>query len=282
MSFTLSDLLEDVYAELGQLQVSTATGGTTTSLVDTKLCRSGNDDDWKNGTIMILDADGEPPQGEFSPISGYADNSGTFTLESALSAVPAEGDIFGLISAYYPVRTLLRLINNGLRTLGDIPLVDSTTLETISGQSEYAAKAEWKRRPPFRIDIQSANGSSGQWRRVFDWEYFPAVPGESGTLTFGKNLGDGRALRVWYLAPHPRVSRFDDVIAEVISPSLAVASCVEQALRWQNSRIGGGDTFMLQRWNDAKRTLEQARILYPIWRPNRASQMKLAEIGAGP
>jgi hypothetical protein len=283
MSFTLTELLEDVYAELGQLQVSTATGGTPTSLIDTKMCRSGEDDDWKNGTIMILDADGEAPQGEYSPISAYTDSSGTFSLEAALSAAPTQGDTFGLISGYYPVHTMLRLINSGLRTLGDIPLVDTTSLVTVSGKTEYAAKAEWKRRPPYRIDIQTkkAEGDS-DWQRVFDWEYVPTIPGESGSITFGKNLADGCALRVWYLAPHPKVTRFDNEIAEVISPSLAVAACVEQALRWQNSRLSGGDTFMLQRWNDAKRTLEQARLLYPIWRPKRTAQMKMTGIGASP
>lgn len=282
MSYTLSALLEDVYAELGQLQVSTATGGTLSSLVDTKMCSSGEDDDWKNGAIMILEADGEAPEGEFSPISGYTDSTGTFNLESALSASPSEGDTFGLISAYYPVRTLLRLINNGLRTLGDIPLVDATTLKTVSGQSEYAAMADWQRRPPYRIDIQTnSRETEKNWRRVFDWEYVPALPGESGMITFSKNLGDGCGLRVWYMAPHPKVNSYADVIAEVISPSLAVAACVEQALRWQNSRLGGGDRFLLQRWNDAKCTLEQARMLYPIWRPKRTSQMRLAAVGGG-
>lgn len=280
MSFTLNQLLEDVYAELGQLQVSTATGGTTTSLADTKLSGSSSDDDWKNGTIMILDANGEPPEGEFCSIGGYLDNSGTFNLEKTLSAAPEAGDTYGLVSARYPVGVMLRLINSGLRALGDIPLVDTTTLETVSGQGEYPALAVWKRRPPYRIDIQVGGGeNSPHWERVYDWEFIPAAPGEEGRIGFGQALPDGRALRVWYTAPHPRVSAHDDVIAEVISPSLAVAACVEQALRWLNSRMGGGDSFLLQRWNDARCTLEQARLLYPIWRPRRYSQMRAAGIG---
>jgi hypothetical protein len=281
MSFTLSQLLEDVYAELGQLQVSTATGGTPTALVDTKMQGSGKDDDWKNGTLILLEADGEAPEGEFCAIAGYSDSSGTFNLAEELSAAPEDGDSYGLVSASYPVGVMLRLINSGLRSLGDIPLVDSASLESVSGQTEYPAQAVWKRRPPNRIEIElEFSGNSPRWERLYNWEFVPAAPGEDGKIVFGQALPDGRPLRVWYQAPHPRVSAYDDLIAEVISPSLAVAACVEQALRWANSRLGGGDSFLLQRWNDAKHSLEQARLLYPIWRPKRGAQMRVAGIGA--
>jgi hypothetical protein len=280
MSFTLGELIEDVYAELGQLQVSTATGGTSTTLVDEKMKGSGSDKDWKDGTLLMLDADGEAPEGEFSTIAEYQDNNGTFTLRTGFSAAPEDGDCYGLVSAQYPVGVMLRLINHGLRTLGDIPLVDNTTLQTVSGQSEYPVEASWKRRPPYRIDLQVNIDETGlRWQRIYDWEYIPSAAGEAGRIVFQQQLPDGRPLRVWYQGPHKPVKHFNDPIAEVIAPSLAVAACVEQGLRWQNSRLGGGDSFMLQRWNDAKRTLEHARLLHPIWRPKRSSQIRLAGIG---
>jgi hypothetical protein len=277
MSFSVSQLLEDVYGELGQLQVSTATGGTSASLVDTKMIDSGADDDWKHGTLMILEAGGDPPEGEYSPIEGYTDSSGTFNLAEEFSTAPQAGDVYGLVSAQYPVQVMLRLINTALRSLGDIPLVDDTTLETTSGSCEIPLQAGWNRRPPYRIEIEN---DCARWERVYDWEYVPPAPGEDGKICFGKQLPDGRRLRVYYQAPHPRVEAYDHVIAEVIAPSLAVAVCVEQALRWANSRLGGGDNFMLQRWNDAKHTLEQARLQYPIWRPKRNSHLRLAGIGS--
>lgn len=281
MSYTLSQLLEDVYSELGQLQVSTATGGSTSSLEDSKMQGSGSDDDWKHGTLIILEADGAPPESEFSAISEYNQKNGTFILADPLSAAPDAGDSYGLVSASYPVRTMLRLVNGGLRALGDLPLVDSLTLATSSGVCEYPTQVEWQRRPPSRIEIELECGlSSPSWERLYDWEYLPAAPGEQGRIVFGQALPDGRRLRVWYQAPHPRVNAYDDVIAEVISPSLAVAACVEQALRWANSRLGGGDSFLLQRWNDARHTLEDARVRYPIWRPTPGGQMRMTGIGA--
>jgi hypothetical protein len=61
---------------------------------------------------------------------------------------------------------------------------------------------------------------------------------------------------------------------------LALAAGVERALRWQNSRMGGGDPFLMQRWNDAKMELGRAIIQFPIWRPKRAARMKLAGMEA--
>lgn len=278
MSFTLSNLLREVYAELGQLQVSTATGGDTNSLTDTKMQNSGKDDDWKDGTVFIIEADGAAPEGEFGRVSAYDDSAGEFTLEEALSTGIGAGDSYGLASSHFPLRTMIELVNAGLRGLGDIPLADTTALDTTVGQTEYAAALAWKRKPPVRIDYQGETGDAldNQWVRVFNWDYVPAGPGATGLIVFHRELPDGRDIRVWYGDSHPKLTAYDDVVAEVIAPELAVAAGVERALRWQNSRLGGGDPFLMQRWNDAKMELGRAIIQFPIWRPKRAARMKLA------
>lgn len=283
MTFTLSNLLQAIYTELGQLQVSTATGGTTTTLVDSVMISSGGQDDvWKNAALLILqDIVGSTPQGEFQRVSAYDDSTGTFTLDTAFSAAPAAGDTYGLASEYYPLRTMIEIVNAGLRALGDIPLVDSTTLTTAAGQTEYPASLPWKRRPPTRIDIQSQTGDSddNHWQRVFDWEFVPASPGTTGLIVFAKEPTAGRFLRIWYQDSHPRVAVYNDSLSEVIAPDLAVAAGVERALRWQNSRLGGGDPFLLQRWNDAKEELRVAKVEYPIWLPGQIARLKLAGVG---
>jgi hypothetical protein len=45
------------------------------------------------------------------------------------------------------------------------------------------------------------------------------------------------------------------------------------ALRWQNSRLQGGDDFLLQRWNDAKQSLVTAKALFPVWKPKRQAKL---------
>lgn len=279
MGFYLGNLIKEVYAELGQLQVSVASGGGVDFVTDSLLAGSGGKDNvWKDGAVLILSAGGGAPEGEFKRVSAYNDASGKITVESNFSAAPETGDLYGLVSGYYPVRTLVELVNAGLRGLGDIPLMDTTTLETASGRTEYPASAGWKRRPPFKVDVQGVTGdvNDNQWRRVYDWEFVPAAPGQTGLIVLGEELPAGRGLRVWYMDGHPRLAAHYDSLAEVIAPELAVAAVVERALRWQTTRLGGGDRFLLARWNDAKVELDRARALYPIWKPKRQAQMKLA------
>jgi hypothetical protein len=241
----------------------------------------GGDDDWKNGAVFMVEAGGAAPEGEFQRISGYDDSAGEFTVDAAFSAAPENGDSYGIVSAYYPLRTMIELVNAGLRALGDIPLVDTTTIDTAVGKTEYAAALAWKRRPPVMVDYQglTGQGDDNQWVRVYDWEYVPAAPGESGLIVFRRELPAVRDVRIWYVDSHPRVDGFDDVIAEALGPELAVSACVERALRWQNSRLGGGDRFLLERWNDAKLELERARIHNPVWKPGRRARLELAGVG---
>ncbi len=280
MSYTLNDILQNIYEALGQLTVTTATGGAATNAVDSRQVGQHKDEAWKDGALFVIAADGAAPEGEFKRIGGYTDSSGTFILESALTSAIASGDTFGFASDQYPLFTMIELANAGLRALGDIALVDTATLDTASGTTEYAASVAWKRGRPLMIDLQGRTGAAGdnRWRRIFDWEFVPASPGSTGLIIFKHELPAGRDLRVWYLGSHPRLNAYDDVISETIAPELAVAAGVERALRWANSRLGGGDPFMMQRWNDAKIELARAKAEFPIWRPRRVNRlMKIVE-----
>ena len=285
MGYTLSNLLQAVYAELGQLQVSTATAGGDDYVTDSKMVNTGGKDDvWKNGVVFIIEDSGgagAAPEGEFKLVSAYDDSNGKFTVEANFSAQPANGDWYGVASEYYPLYTMIELVNAGLRGLGDIALVDTATLDTATGQTEYTAAVAWKRKPPVRIDYQghTGDGDDNQWIRLYDWEFVPSAAGQTGLIIFRQELPAGRDLRIWYQDAHPRLNTYDDKVAEVISPELAVAACVERALRWQNSRLGGGDPFLLQRWNDAKVELGRAILQFPIWRPKRVARAKLAGMG---
>lgn len=275
MPYLLTNLLQDVYGGLGQLQLAAATGGSATTLIDAALAGAHRDDEWKGGAIFIARADGAAPEGEFAKIAGFEASTGTFTLATALSAAIAAGDHYALSSAYYPLETVIELTNAGLRALGDIPLVDDQTLVTGSGESSYAATIEWSRRRPLRIDYQAIPGLTAMdpWRTLHDWDFVPAAPGVPGLILFADALPTGRKLRVWYQAAHPTLRAFDDPVADSIPPELAVAAGVERALRWQNARLGGSDTRLAARWQQAQVELADARRAFPIWRPRRAAKL---------
>lgn len=273
MTYLLWQLLRDAYAELGQLQVSEATGGSTTTIVDSKLIGTGRDDDWNGGAVIVLSAGGAAPEGELGRVSDYVDTTGTLTVPE-MSAAMESGDLYGLVSEYYPLQQVIELANQALRNLGDLTYVDTAALDTAAGQTEYAASAAWKRRPPRRIDIQTCTGNAGdhRWALVRDWAYVPAAAGETGLIVFRTQLPAGRELRIWYADAHKRVSAYDDVIHESIHPALAVAAVVEKALVWQVSRLDGENEFLLRRLENARAELERQKRLHPVWQAGRVSR----------
>jgi len=125
--------------KLGVLRVSTATGGTTTTLLDTK--RTEGDDAFNGGTIwLITDAGGASaaPEGEWATVSDFANTGGVFTV-STMTA-PASGDTYGCATARYPLDVLKTAINNELIKY-KIPRYDRTSLDIVANQSEYTLPA---------------------------------------------------------------------------------------------------------------------------------------------
>ena len=283
MSYKLWNLIRDAYQELGQLQVAKATGGSTSTVVDTKLVNTGKDDDWKDGSVIVLeDADGASaaPEGEFARVSAYVDSTGTLTIDTLSEAV-SPGDVYGLVSAYFPLQQMVELANLALKSLGDLVMVDTSTLDTAINQTEYAASVAWKRRRPIRVDIQTQTGDAddNRWHTLYDWEFVPSAAGTTGLIVFKQQPTASRDLRIWYEDTHPRVSVYDDVIQETIHPSLAIAALVEKALVWQSTRLEGGNDFLLQRLNDARNELKRAKLMFPIWKPQRIAGLRFAGLG---
>ena len=270
---TLSSILVGAYMRLGQLTTGTATGGSTTTIVDSKL--GGADDDWNNGAAFVIyDAGGAgaAPESEMKIITDYTASSGTVTVASAWSAASqvAAGDTYGITTPEYPLQQVIRAVNEALRTLGPMPLVDTTTLDSVAQQTEYAHALAWKRNPPRSVWYQGRTGDANdnRWIEVKDWEYIPAAAGSTGLIVMPQ-LADGRDIRVIYDGVHPTVSLYSDIINELIDQDLAISATVYQALLWSNTRDGGTDRGKIQALNNAAVEKENAMARWPIWRPKR-------------
>ena len=271
MSYTLSTLLVDLYAELGQLTVSTSdAAGSTATIIDGKQANKHGDEDSVNWAAFIIEStDGLAPEGEMALVTSYTDSTGTFTSPaSSWTAAPAAGDLYAFTNDFYPYYDMIRAVNRALKSLGEIPQVDTTTLDTASAQTEYAYDTDWKRSPPFRVDYQgkTTDANDNQWLEVAEWEYIPAAAGSDGLLVIPQ-LPASRGIRVWYNGVHPILNTYEDAVYEGFPDQLVLAACVEKALVWQNSRMMGGDDFLLQRLNDARQDLAIARVSYQMWKP---------------
>lgn len=56
MNYKLTNLLQDVYGELGQLRNAVATDGSESTLVDARLAGQHADDEWKRGLLFVTRA----------------------------------------------------------------------------------------------------------------------------------------------------------------------------------------------------------------------------------
>jgi len=277
MAFTLSDTLQALYKQLGQLNVSIATGGSATTVIDTKQIGLHRDNSWKDGAVFIIrDAAGASasPEGKFERVSAYVNSTGTFTFATLTDAI-ASGDTFGFVSSYYPIYQMIQSVNDGLRSLGDMEFNDTTTLDTIDGDTEYSAAIAWKRtRPPkFWIQGRTGDAADNQWQEVTDYQWEPAIAGSAGRLILNFYPIGSRDVKVRYKDKHGVVNAYNDPIDERITPKLVVAAAMVEALQWQNSRVQGADSYLLQLLNKSLQDLENAKMEVPIERTKRSRQM---------
>jgi len=119
----LTHVLQTLYRRLGG-KVTTATGGSTTTAIDTKLeaeLEEGNTDDiFNGGTLIVLEDAGlafAAPEGEFSRITDYDAATTTITFSPALTTAPASGDKIVIALPDFPLYDMIEVVNDALRDL---------------------------------------------------------------------------------------------------------------------------------------------------------------------
>ena len=273
MAYWLTHLLQDALIQLGQLNVSTVTTGSTVALADTKQTGQHSDDDWKNGSVfMVRTTDNEAPADQYSLCTGYTDSTGSFT--TTWTAAPGVGDTFGFASDYYPLYQMIQLANQGIAALGMISLVNDG-IDTEANRTEYEVNVQCKPSGPMAVYIQGYTGDSNDNRYVpvYGWEYLPAIPGAAGTLVFSDQPIVDRKVKIVYEGYHDSLTAYSSIISETIAPELAMWSLVVHALRWQLARSGGEEGGLIQQLNDANAQLELAKVRWPIWQARRKSKL---------
>ena len=133
----LFDILLGVARDSGMLREGTATGGSTTTIVD-NVGRDEDADVFNGGTAFIVyDAGGASaaPEGQSKLVTDFA-SGGTITTQ-AFSAAVVSGDYYGVMNKRYPRWAMIQAVNESLRDIGRVGTVDSTTLDTAASTREY-------------------------------------------------------------------------------------------------------------------------------------------------
>jgi hypothetical protein len=212
-----------------------ATGGTTTTIPDSSLPGTYDDDAFKGALAFIhTTTDGAAPQNQYGTVTGYADSTGTFTIDTTLTATVGAGDYYSIADPQYKLAPVLRVVNDALRNLGVISLVD-TSLTTAADTLEYTLPLALKAFPLDKVEL--GNATDG-WEELSDWYVLPATAGTQSKLVFNaqpdydSTTAANRTLRIWYKDYHPAVSTYSSYISETIPEPRAIYECKLALHKW--------------------------------------------------
>ena len=235
MTITLFDLVWKVVVELGTAKTGKATGGTTTTLVDTNALRLTENDYFNEGTLFILKAGSAAPEGEFSKIKDFTQTSKTVTVYDALTAAPDSGDIYGIANRRFPLFLVTEKINNALYMDGYIPGED-TSLTTVAGQTEYTLPSGVSR--DLRQVLVATNDDSdmNEWTPVVNFDVKKTATGTGDLLVLSYELQAGKTLWIRYAKQHGEIRAATDELDEAIHPDRVVYAASAELLRWYRDK----------------------------------------------
>ena len=258
---TLFDLLKKAYISLGHMEISTATGGSVSTIIDTKLGDKYGDGDIIGSSVFIIrDGGGNnaAPEQEVSRITDYVQSTNTITVSPSFSASVEASDTYGVAKPIIELDTMIELTNLALQGLGTIQLTD-TSLTTLDDVTEYSLPVGMKYRISLVQMATNNDPNDSQYNDVSGWYQINSGPGSVGMLVFNNELPSGYTLKLFYEAEHPRVQNMTDEVAEVLHSEYASRLVVDKVLEYQVRRTNGTDPFLLQTANKAMQDVMEAR-----------------------
>jgi hypothetical protein len=263
--FHFTHLLQEVLGRLEQTKNLKATGGSTTTIVDTTINSSYLDDSFKNYTAFIArDAGGAgaAPEGEFQRVDMYTASSFTLRVDTAFTVAPAAGDSITIArGSLYPIQDVIRICNQELQKFGAVRQVDSS-LTTAANQTEYTIPIAVKGKI-YKVEVQSLDDSDDNRPKPIDYEIVPAASGSTDTLRI-RQPDTGWTIYLYYEGPQADLYAYDGVISEYINRGAAVAACALAVAEWK-SNINPDPLPKL------RKDLAEARVLHPV--PNKPKRV---------
>lgn len=236
MAIYMFDLVWRTLVELGVTRRGTATGGTSTTLIDTNGLRLVENDYYNEGTLFIHnDASGTDIDKTYSKVKDFTQTSKTIETYDTLAAAVASGDTYGVANRRYPLHLVTEKINNQLFLEGYVPGED-TSLTTAASQLEYTMPTGVSRDLRQVYFAASDDTDANEWTKVVNWEVKKTATGSGDLLVLSYQLPVGQTLWLRYAKQHDELTTFSSELDEVIHPDRIVYSAAAELLRWYRDR----------------------------------------------
>jgi len=235
---TLADIMLDVAEILGGVRVGTATGGSTTTLVDTN--RTEPAEYWLDGTLFLLSG---TYAGVASRISAYSEN--TITVPATVGGAIVAGVQYAVAPPKYTFDQMQIAIQRAIDEVGEAVAVDITTLVTATTHT-YALPAGVSN--VLRVEVASSTTSPYSFQPTYFWEensgYIYFVPTKAPSTV-------GAIIRVWYRTPHAALSLYSTVVSPNVNQEWLKWKAVVNVYRDTISQTGKDDAVIIELLNQA-------------------------------
>jgi len=280
MTYTLANLTYELAVELGVVYEGEATGGSTTTLIDTNDLTQA-DDYWNGGTVWILDDAGgasAAPEGEYGKISDFDNGTSTATI-ATMTVAPATGDRYAIANKIYPLYTLIQAINRALRHI-NIEATDTTSVDTAASQTEYTlpAVASMDLREVW-VQTVTTDADDNRWYEIRNWNIQKTATGTQEELILPTQLLASRDIKLVYMAPHPKLYDYSDKLDESVHFERVIFRAAWYIMNTEAQQTRNTDPWLIDNREYYKALAERADIRYPILGPQKKGKIMLVDWG---
>lgn len=236
MTYNIFDLTYMVARELNVISEGTATGGSTTTLVDT-VNLNDDDDFWNLGSMWVIyDSAGASgaPEGEYSRVSDFDSGTSTATFPAITTAIAA-GDRYAIADDEFPLDLLISQISRSLTGMGRIVYTDTTTITTADNQTEYTLPGGLAAGSLREVWLQGEDNDANdnRWTRIYNYEIQRTATGTADEIIFQYQYASGYAVKLVYIAPHPNMYSISSKLSETIPLPNIIYPAVLNCLRYK-------------------------------------------------
>ena len=222
MAYNIFDLTYMVARELNIIKEGTATGGSTTTLIDT-INLTNEDDYWNLGTVWVIydsAGAGAAPEGEYGRISDFVKSTSVVTIPTITAAIAA-GDRYAIADNEFTLDDIIGAISQSLREIKVVEW-DETTNEIAAAKTEYALPLVAKEAAlhgelQVFLETVSTDADDGKWMEIYDWWIEPSAATVTGTVHLPDQYTSGNALGLLYSTNHGELWAATSTMNELVS-----------------------------------------------------------------
>jgi len=235
---TLADVMLDVAEILGGVRVGTATGGSTTTLIDTN--RTEPAEYWLDGTLFLLSG---TYSGVASRISAYSEN--TITVPSTVGGAIVAGVQYAVAPPKYSFDQMQVALQRAIDEMGEAVTYDAT-LVVLASTHVYTLPTGVS--GVKRVEVATSADSPYTYAPNYYWEenggYLYFDPKKAPTTA-------GMKIRLWYRSPHASLSAYSTVVSPNVNMEWLKWMAVVNVYRDNISQTGKDDPVIIELLNQA-------------------------------